>query len=60
MVDKLFRCVAMDLVGPIKPATDRGHQYILTVMDQATRYPECIALRRIDTEAIAEIGRAHV
>ena len=44
----------MDLVGPIKTATDRGHQYILTVMDQATRYPECVALRRIDTEAIAE------
>ena len=54
VVDEPFRCVAMDLVGPIKPATDRGHQYILTVMDQATRYPECVALRRIDTEAIAE------
>ena len=37
VVDEPFRCVAMDLVGPIQPATDRGHQYILTVMDQATR-----------------------
>ena len=31
-----------------------GHQYILTVMDQATRYPEAVALRTIGTEAVAE------
>ena len=23
-------------------------------MDQATRYPECVALRKVDTETIAE------
>ena len=44
----------MDLVGPIQPASDKGHQYILTVMDQATRYPECVALRKVDIETIAE------
>ena len=44
----------MDLVGQIQPATERGHQYILTVMEQATRYPECVALRKVDTETIAE------
>jgi transposase InsO family protein len=54
VVDEPFRCVAMDLVGPIQPATERGHQYILTVMDQATRYPECVPLRKVDTETIAE------
>ena len=53
VVDKPFECVAMDLIGPIHPASGRGHQYILTVMDQATRYPEAVALKTIGTEAVA-------
>ena len=40
--------------GAHQPATDRGHQYILTVMDQATRYPECVALCKVHIETIAE------
>ena len=46
--------VAVDIVGPITPATDRGKRYILTVVDYASRYPDAVALANIDTETVAE------
>lgn len=49
-----FQRVAVDLIGPIAPISDRGHRYVLTMVDYATRYPEAIALQRIDTESVAE------
>jgi len=33
-----FSQIAMDLVGPL-PRSSRGHQYILVILDYATRYP---------------------
>ena len=44
----------MDLVGPISPPSENGQQYILTLVDYATRYPEAIALKRIDTPTVGE------
>ena len=38
VIDTPFKRVAIDLVGEIFPASSRGHRYILTVMDFATRY----------------------
>ena len=35
-----FRRIAVDLVGPISPKSEKGHRYILTLVDYATRYPE--------------------
>jgi transposase InsO family protein len=49
-----FERVAIDLVRPIWPPTDKGNRYILTLIDYATRYPEAIALPRIETERVAE------
>ncbi|PIK56474.1 hypothetical protein BSL78_06637 [Apostichopus japonicus] len=49
-----FQRVAVDLVGPIKPSTERGHRYILVLVDYATRYPEAVPLKTIETEAVAE------
>ena len=54
IIDNSFKRVAVDLVGPIFPATDRKNQYILTMVDFATRYPEAVALKDITTEAVAE------
>ena len=42
----------MDLVGPL-PKSSRGHQYILVILDYATRYPEAIPLRTMATKGIA-------
>ena len=54
LIDEPFHRVAVDLIGPLYPATDRGNRYVLTVVDYATRYPEAVALRNIDTECVAE------
>ena len=54
LIDKPFSRIAVDIVGPILPASNRGNRYILTVVDYCTRYPEAVALKSIDTETVAE------
>ncbi|KAK3109194.1 hypothetical protein FSP39_025154 [Pinctada imbricata] len=54
LIDEPFQRVAVDLIGPLHPITDRGNRYILTLVDFATRYPEAVALSTIDTERVAE------
>ena len=54
IIDVPFQRIAMDLVGPISPVSDRGKRYILTIVDYATRYPEAVALSTIDTETVSE------
>ena len=54
IIDPPFDRVAVDLVGPIFPPTERGSKYILTMMDYATRYPEAVLLKDIQTETVAE------
>jgi hypothetical protein len=54
LIDTPFKRVAVDLIGPITPVSDRGNRYILTVVDYATRYPEAMALKNIETETVAE------
>lgn len=49
-----FQRVAIDLVGPIKPASAKGNRYVLTLVDVATRYPDAIPLKTIDTIQVAE------
>lgn len=49
-----FQRVAVDLVGPIVPASSSGFSYILTVVDYATRFPEAVPLKNIDTKNVAE------
>ena len=54
IIDTPFNRVAVDLIGPIEPMSERGHRYILTVVDYATRYPEAVVLKNITTETVAE------
>ena len=54
LIDAPFKRVAVNLVGPITPASKRGHRYILTFVDYATRYPEAVPFKNIDTETVAE------
>ncbi|XP_029927354.1 uncharacterized protein LOC115373220 [Myripristis murdjan] len=46
VVGEPFEHVIVDCVGPL-PKTKSGHQYILTVMCAATRFPEAIPLRSL-------------
>ena len=54
IIDEPFKRVAIDLIEPIYPTSDRGHRWVLTIMDYGTRYPEAIPLKKIETEDIAE------
>ena len=53
IMDEPFRRIAMDIVGPL-PRISSGKRYILVICDYATRYPEAVALRTIDANAVAE------
>jgi len=54
LIERPFQRVAVDLIGPIAPMTERNNRYILTMVDYATRYPEAVALSKIDAETVAE------
>ena len=54
LIDIPFKRVAIDLIGPIFPSSEKGYRYILTMVDYATRYPDAVPLKNIDTETIAE------
>ena len=54
LIDEPFKRVAVDIIGPLSPTTTRGNRYIFTLVDNATRYPEAVALPTIETERAAE------
>ena len=53
-IEEPFHQVAVDLICPLHPMTDKGNRYILILVDYATRYPEAVALSSIETERVAE------
>lgn len=53
IIEVPFDRIAMDLVGPLVKSS-RGFQYILVVLDYATRYPEAIPLRNTSSKSIAK------
>ena len=54
LMEEPFYRVAVNLTGPTAPVCDKGNRYILTIVDYATRYPEAIALPKIETERVVE------
>uniref|UniRef100_A0A8P4KNJ7 Gypsy retrotransposon integrase-like protein 1 n=1 Tax=Dicentrarchus labrax TaxID=13489 RepID=A0A8P4KNJ7_DICLA len=53
VIGEPFEHIILDCVGPL-PKTKSGHQYILTLMCAATRYPEAIPLRTLKAKAIVK------
>ena len=53
IIGEPFARVAIDLVGPL-PMSGRKHGWILTLVDCATRYPEAIPMKGMDTIECAE------
>ena len=52
-MDEPFTRVIIDCVGPL-PRTKAGNEYILTIMDAATRFPEAVPLRKITAPAVTK------
>ena len=50
-VGEPFSRVIIDCVGPL-PRTKSGYEYLLTIMDPVTRFPEAIPLRAITAKAV--------
>lgn len=48
-----FTHIMIDCVGPL-PRSKKGNEYLLTIIDVATRYPETISLRSIKTKTIVD------
>ena len=46
--------VQLDILGPFKPTTPRGNEYILMMIDQFTRWFECAPLKDVKAETIAD------
>ena len=54
LIDQPFKKVAVDLVGLFAPASNKGHRYILTLVDYATRYQVAVPLKNTDREKMAK------
>lgn len=55
MITRPWKKIAMDVVQPLPglTRTTKGNRFILTIMDQGSRYPEAFALRRVTAPDIA-------
>ena len=53
LIDTPFQHVAIDIIGPIHPMSASGNRCILTFVDYASRYPEAVPLRSIETTRVA-------
>ncbi len=51
VIGEPFEKLLIDCVGPL-PKSKHGHQYILTMMCTATRYPEAVPLRTLKAQAV--------
>ncbi|XP_068207579.1 uncharacterized protein [Palaemon carinicauda] len=54
IIDTPFKRVSVYIIGKIHPPSEKGHQFILTMMDHASRYPDAVPLKNIDSESVAE------
>jgi hypothetical protein len=54
LADRPFEHISCDLVGEIIPSSKAGHRWILTIIDNCTRYVEAIPLKKIDTISVYE------
>ena len=49
-----FQVVNADILGPIDPKSSRGHQYLLCVVDQHSRWPEAIPIKSLTARATCD------
>ena len=54
VIDVPFSRICIDLIGPISPPSSRGHRFVLTAVDVATRFPHAVPMKSVTAEAVAE------
>ena len=53
IIDIPFSRIAIDLIGPL-PKSAKGNRYALVTIDLATKYPDAVPLKHIDSHTVAE------
>ncbi|KAM7312534.1 uncharacterized protein ISCGN_009439 [Ixodes scapularis] len=54
IIETPFERVSIDLIGPLSPTSKNENQFILTLVDFSTGYPEAVALTSTDSKTVAE------
>lgn len=54
LIGEIFDEVVVDILGPIKPVSKTGKQWILVQVCQASRWPEAVALSNIKADTVAD------
>jgi hypothetical protein len=60
IVEQPFSQWGLDVVGPINPKSSKGHMYILTATDYFTKWPEAVALKRVDSEELIKFLKDNI
>lgn len=53
IIKVFFSCIAMNIVGPLSKSS-AGHQYLLVIVDYATRFPEAVPMWSVTGPWVAE------
>lgn len=49
-----FEQVKIDVIGPLEPASARGHRYVLSIVGLCKRWPEVVCMRSLSARATAD------
>jgi hypothetical protein len=59
-VEKPFSQWGLDVFGPINPNSSKGHMYILTATDYFAKWPEAVALKRVDSKELIKFLKDNI
>ena len=55
-----FHAWGLDVIGPLKPASSRGHMFILAATDYFSKWAEAIPLREVGVKQVTDFIRTHL
>jgi hypothetical protein len=55
-----FRGWGMDMIGKINPPSNKGHQYILAIMNYFTKWEEAIPMKSVTSKDVVNFIKKHV
>jgi transposase InsO family protein len=55
-----FRGWGMDMIGKINPPSNKGHQYILAITDNFTKWVEAIPMKSVTSKDVINFIKQHV
>ena len=55
-----FESWGLDVIGPFKPSSSLGHQYILAGTDYFSKWAEAVPLKEVRSEDVARFIRNHI